>query len=572
MFRKNQKHQQLEMFSTVRSLRDDQQKLLDGSWAAVFYRELFCRLDEHAFAVLYSDEASRPNVPVNVLVGLEVLKAGFGWSDAEMYEAFTFNLQVRYALGYRDLSEGNLDIRTIYYFRQRLAEHMQKTGQNLLVQAFAQVTDAQIKAFQIKTGRLRMDSTFIASNICAMSRLHLLVEVLQRVDRMLTTTDQARWEPDFAAYRKGSAHQYVYRVQAEDGAQHMQQIGDLMRRLLDDLATVYKDDATYQMLERVFHEHFVVEQDTRLRLKQGKELSADSLQSPDDPDASFRRKRGKEYTGYAVNVTETCDPDNPVQLIVQTQTQPNTVDDPTLLTNDLPALTERYAVEELNTDGGYNNSTTAALLRAAQIVHVQTALRGHEATGVSLSAFTIATTDDGVPTSVCCPQGQHTTFCNTSKGWYAADFDAVRCALCSLAAHCPAETRTRRPIRVLRVELHDVEIAHRRQQIAANKAAGHNLRVAIESTIGTLKHPYPDDQLPVRGIGRVTDMMLASGLMVNVRRLWRYVTAKAEQETATIQATKTSTESSDALVSLSRFLSCLLAGLRGISRRPGLAF
>ena len=84
MFRKNQKHQQLEMFSTVQSLRDDQQKLLDGSWAGIFYRELFCRLDERPFAVLYSDEASRPNVPVNVLIGLEVLKAGFGWSDAEM--------------------------------------------------------------------------------------------------------------------------------------------------------------------------------------------------------------------------------------------------------------------------------------------------------------------------------------------------------------------------------------------------------------------------------------------------------------------------------------------------------
>jgi hypothetical protein len=36
----------------------------------------------------------------------------------------------------------------------------------LLAQAFAQITDAQIKAFQVKTGRLRMDSTLIASNIC----------------------------------------------------------------------------------------------------------------------------------------------------------------------------------------------------------------------------------------------------------------------------------------------------------------------------------------------------------------------------------------------------------------------
>jgi hypothetical protein len=571
MFRKNQKHQQLEMFSTVQSLRDDQQKLLDGSWAGVFYRELFCRLDERPFAALYSDEASRPNVPVNVLIGLEVLKAGFGWSDAEMYEAFTFNLQVRYALGYRDLSEGYLDIRTVYYFRRRVAEHMQKTGTNLLAQAFAQVTDAQIKAFTIKTGRLRMDSTFIASNICAMSRLHLLVEVLQRVDRMLTPADLVRWEPDFAAYRKGSAHQYVYRVRSEDGDQHMQQIGDLMRRLLDDLAPAYQDEATYQILERVFHEHFVVEPDTRLRLKQGQELSADSLQSPDDPDASFRRKRGKEYTGYAVNVTETCDPENPVQLIVQIQTQPNTVDDPTLLSNDLPALIERCAVDELNTDGGYNNATTAAQMRAAQIAHVQTALRGHEASGLSRSAFAFETRADGVPTTVRCPLGQTATFRQTSPAWHAADFAAAQCAGCPLVQCCPTKLLKRRPVRVLRVDVHDVEIARRRQQIAENKAAGRNLRVAIESTIGTLKHPYPDDRLPVRRVGPVTAMMLACALMLNVRRLWRYLAATQEQEAGTIEATAICRASSDPVVSLSHFLSRLLSGFPRLYRRPALS-
>ena len=571
MFRKNEKHHQLPMFSTVGSLRDDQQKLLDESWAGTFYRELFCRLDEQPFAVLYSDAVSRPNVPINVLVGLEVLKAGFGWSDAEMYEAFTFNLQVRYALGYRDLSEGYLDIRTIYYFRQRLAEHMQKEGENLLAKAFAQVTDAQIKAFAIKTGRLRMDSTFIASNICDMSRLQLLVEVLQRVQRMLRADDQARYAPDLASYIRGSSHQYVYRVKGEDGAQHMQQIGELMSRLLPELAAAYGDDPTYQILERVFHEHFVVE-DSHLRLKHGQELSADSLQSPDDADATFHRKRGREYTGYATNITETCDPDNPVQMIVQMQTQPNVVDDPTLLVNDLPALTERCEVNELNTDGGYNNEETAALLRAAKIAHVQTALRGHAAAGVSLSAFTIETVADGVPTTVCCPQGQASCFTHRTNDWYAAEFDAVLCARCPLVAQCPTDALKRRPINVLRVDRHDVEIAHRRQRIVEDRAAGHNLRVAIESTIGTLKHPYPDDQLPVRGLGRVTDMMLASGLMVNVRRLWRYLTAKPDQKVEASTATETATESSDPVVSLSRFLARLLSGLGRLCRRPDLAF
>ena len=48
--------------------------------------------------MLYSETGSRPTVPVNVPVGLEIRKAGFGWTDEEMYHEFLMNLQVRYAL------------------------------------------------------------------------------------------------------------------------------------------------------------------------------------------------------------------------------------------------------------------------------------------------------------------------------------------------------------------------------------------------------------------------------------------------------------------------------------------
>jgi hypothetical protein len=47
---------------------------------------------------------------VNVLVGFEVLKAGFGWSNKEAHNAFIYNMQMRYALGYRDIWEGEFDL------------------------------------------------------------------------------------------------------------------------------------------------------------------------------------------------------------------------------------------------------------------------------------------------------------------------------------------------------------------------------------------------------------------------------------------------------------------------------
>ncbi len=202
MFKQNKRHFQIPLTSKVDELPEKLRKRLDTSWSGAFYREFFCRLDETPFEVLYADCPSRPNVPVNVLVGLEYLKAGNGWTDEEMLDEYGYNTQVRYALGYRQLGEGNFEPRTLYYFRERLSRYMQETGINLLDKAFEQVTDEQLKAFKLKTGKQRMDSTQIASNIREIGRLQLLVEVLQRIHKKLTEADQTRYEEAFAAYKK----------------------------------------------------------------------------------------------------------------------------------------------------------------------------------------------------------------------------------------------------------------------------------------------------------------------------------------------------------------------------------
>src|SRR5256885_3874433 len=180
MYKKNKAHQQPALISAIRDLPDKQRERLAQSWAGTFYRDFFCQIDEDIFSVLYSDQPSRPNVPVNVLMGLEALKAGLGWSDEEVYDAFLYNLQVRYALGYDRLGDGTFELRTLYYFRQRLSDYNLTHGVNLLEKAFEQITDKQIVELKIRTGMQRMDSTQIASNILDASRLQLLVEGLQR--------------------------------------------------------------------------------------------------------------------------------------------------------------------------------------------------------------------------------------------------------------------------------------------------------------------------------------------------------------------------------------------------------
>jgi len=534
MFRKNVQHRQTSMFSSINSLPKKLLERLEASWAGTFYREIFVRIDEKLFAILFSDEASRPNTPVNVLVGLIILKAGFGWSDEEMYDHFCYDIQVRYALGYRDLGVGHFELRTLYNFRRRVTQYMQETGENLIEQVFEQITDEQIAAFELQTDKLRMDSTMIASNIRKMSRLQLLVEVLQRVHRMLAETDRQRWAGAFEPFLKGSSGQYVYHLKGEDVTEHLQRIGALMDCLVDDLASDYSEEPAYRVLQRVFQEHFTVD-DAGLRPKEGKELSASSLQSPDDWEATYRQKRGEGYRGYVVNVTETCNPENELQLIVKVQTEANNTDDAAMLNEALPDLKERTAVDQMNTDGGYNSPDVDKKMRELGVEQVQSAIRGRKPSEEKLGPedFDWEFDADGTPQTVTCPNGQQAEVtAGRKRDRCRAAFDAAGCESCSFHDACLTQLLKRTLQRVLRFSHQDVEVALRRQRTADMRASGQNLRAAVEATVRSIKHPFGNAKVPVRGQDRVSMVMPGSAAMSNVRRIHRYLVGLEEAKGA----------------------------------------
>ncbi|HUI89732.1 MAG TPA: transposase [Anaerolineales bacterium] len=529
MFKKNKLHLQPVLISSVNELPEELRERLDISWAGVFYREFFSRLDESPFSVLYADMPSRPNVPVNVLVGLEYLKAGFGWSDEEMYDAFLYDLQVRYALGYDEFGRGYFDLRTLYYFRERLSRYMQEQGVNLLDQAFEQVTDQQIAAFQLKAGLQRMDSTQVGSNIREMGRLQLLVEVLQRVHRMLNADDQTYYHEALTPYLQGSAGQYVYRLRREENAAHIQQIGEFMQRLLSELAAGYGEDPIYRVLERVFHEHFKLEGD-KVATKIGRELSAASLQSPDDLEATFRRKAGKGYRGYVANVTETCDPENTLQLITKVQVAPNHTDDTDLLEQALPHLKQRTNLDTLFTDGGHSGPGPDVVLENLHVTQIQTGLRGHNPDHhkLSLSDFAIQLDEEAKPAQITCPQKQQVALYpgRLNKG-LVAYFDPTLCQACPFwqAQKCPTVVGKRDGRHQLYVNWVSAHSSQRRRRREIQKTEPHNLRAAIEATVRSLKHPFPSGKLPVRGLFRMTCLMIGSAGMINVRRIQRHLIA-----------------------------------------------
>ena len=532
MFKKNTRHLQLPLTSHIDELPEKYQERLKNSWAGIFYSEYFINLDEKPFSVLYADIPSRPNVPVNVLVSLEALKSENDWTDEEMMDHFNYDIQLRYALGYRRLGEGDFGMRTIYYFRERLSRYHQETGVNLINQAFEQVSDVQIEKYKVKTNLLRKDSTQVMSNIQKVGRVQLLVEVLQRVHRILTEEEKERYEEEYAPYLKGHAGQFVYRMKKNEIEGKLEQIGILIQRLLDDLKPEHGDEPAYKILERVFREHYEVEQsktDTKERsiiAKPNDKLSASSMQSPDDLESTYREKRGKKYYGYVTSVTETCNPKNNLQLITSIQTAPNNTDDSKLLMEALPNLKERTELATIITDAAYASSDTDELVQELGITHIQTAIRGRkpDPNKLHLSEFEIKLDDDQKPIEITCPQGQMVSVeISKQKKAFVAHFSAEQCDSCPMVDHCPAQKGKRDQRYHLRITKEKALAAIRQRLSLQFLQEGRNLRAAVESTVKSIRKPLSGGKLGVRGLFRVSCMMIGPAVMTNVRRIQRYL-------------------------------------------------
>ena len=514
---------------------------------------------------------SRPNIPVNVLVGQETLKSGFGWSDEELYDHFFYDLQERYALGYHQFGAGEFELRSLYNFRQRLSRYNQEHGVNVLEQVFEDISDQQFQTLEVCTGQQRMDITQVASNNLEASRLQLLVEAIQGLDRILNEADQERLAGVFVPYLKGRSGQYVYRVKGMKAYQeHLQAVGQAMDTLIQELRAEYAQEAVWQVFEGFFSDNYHLK-DEAVHPKENDELSSGCLQSPDDLEATCRQKNGQGYKGYVANLTETYDPENDLQLITQVQLAPNNTDDADLLVQALPNLVERTGLSDHYSDGGFSSPEADVVLQEKQVALVQSRLRGKQPDPerFNLTDFDIHHDQAGNPLEITCPYGQTVPVEPARKNGYLARFDRDLCRVCPFHLHgrCRATPGKRRPQFQLNFTLYQVNWAKRRRRHLQAKAEKDNRRVAVEVSVRSLKHPFGNGKLPVRGRFRMSCMLLASASMVNLRRIWKYQQHKKKHgdQKSGLQNLRKDTVSGQVDLFLSFFQKRLLAFRRSLS-------
>ncbi len=515
MFKENN---QPELFNFENQLLDkEQQKLLDKTAEKAFYNIIFRNIKETDYKVLYSDNASRPNVAVNILVSALILKERKSWSYDELIESIMFDLRTKAALGLSSLNSRPFSRATIFNFQNRLSAYEEKTGVNLLEKTFDNLTAKQLKELKIKTDIQRSDSTLLSSNIKRYGRVELLIEVLLRLSRIFDSEDKEKLSSEISPYKTKGSDKYVYKIKSRDLPHELEKLGKLYHKVYETLKDKYRERKEFRIFERVYREHYTIIEG-KTKAKPNSELTSDMLQSPDDAEATFRKKREEESRGFALNVTETGNPQNAVQLITDIALKENNIDDSKILEDRIaPILEKTPELNELHTDGGYGNEKTDEAMEENNIIHVTTAVRGRES---EIEITITQSVENNNEYTVECPEQRVTSMPTRKRN--KAIFDKRKCNKCTLKGNCNIFKNKGR----FYFGRADFLKNKRNRNILRIPNERRKIRPNIEATIKEFKGKTRAGKLKVRGKFKATLFAFAMGTSINFGRIYRLLTKK----------------------------------------------
>jgi hypothetical protein len=516
MFLENKVHLQQDLFGIENHLSASKRKKLRSSADAYFYELIYCNINEKDFAPLFSaDSSSRPNAPVNALVSSIIMYHKKGWTTEELFENIDFDLRTRTALGLHNLEDTPFCPATFFNFQNRLHNHFVVTGENLIEKIFDNLTATQLKTLKIKTDIQRMDSFQAMSNIRTYSRTQLLVEVLIRLDRILSKRDKQKLKKILAPYINQTSSAFVYGLKRTDIPHELQKIADIYHRLYLQLKPSYGDTEVFKIFERVYNEHFCIVSD-KIIVRDSKELTSSSLQSPDDLDATFRTKRENNFRGQVVTIAETANPKNALNLLTDVAVDPNNTDDGTILNTRIDKIkTKSNDLNELHTDGAYGSSDNDKKMIEHNVNHIQTAVRGRVAE-VPITIERVATDRHNVSCLQQTVQSQKT------KTRFKACFDLAVCSACQHAEGCPAIEQNNCRVFYFTEEM--VEMQKRVHAIELLPLERRKIRPNVEASVKEFTKAFNHKgKLRIRGRFKTMLFAFAMSIGINFGRIFRHL-------------------------------------------------
>jgi transposase len=448
--------------------------------------------EDAQFAELFA-KRGHPSLSPGRLALVSVLQFAENLTDRQAAEAVRARLDWKYALALQ-LTDPGFDASVLCEFRARLLADEESAAERLL-----EVLLERLKAAGLlgKGGRARTDSTRVLAAVRTLNRLELVTETLRSALEVLAVAVPA-WLTDFAPpewYDRYERKADAFRLPVGDGPRldYALTIGRDGFALLEALHSTgapagARDLPALQMLRQIWVQHYT-RQDDEIIWRKDKQLPPGRvlIRSPFDAEARVSTKRGSQWTGYKVHLTETCEPDAP-HLITQVATSESTTTDVEATDGVHQVLAERDLLPGVHlVDTGY---TSAQLIVSARRehdvellgpVHLPTTRQAREKAGFDLPNFTI----DWENQQVTCPSGATTTRWHPAvRGGYPVietAFHPRDCGPCPVRATC-TDSKARGMSFHIR-EHHEALVQARAEQETEAWKERYKHRAGIEGTI-----------------------------------------------------------------------------------------
>lgn len=423
-------------------------------------------------------------------------------SDRQAAEALRARIDWKYLLGL-ELDDHGFDFSVLSEFRSRLLAGA--AGERLL-----ETLLDRCKAMGLlkARGKQRTDATHVLASVRAMNRLELLAESLraalnelaEAAPEWLRALAPAVW---FERYGRRIEDNRLPHTAPQREA-YARAVGEDGFFVLDQLerpgiAAELHELPKVRVLRKLWERHFQRGKGPpdggptgQVFLKTLGDLppASEGIESPYDPEARYRSKRGTNWTGYAAHLTETCDRHSP-NLITQVTTTTASVHEANCtaaIQQDL--VNKSLPPDEHFMDAGYVHAEVLVSSRDVHGIRIIGPPRGNAswqnrtegAFGVERFAI------DWEQKQVRCPEGRTSAYWKehpkANRGPYVSvGFSASDCRACPVRAQCTRSVRQGRSLRLPTQSLFEALYAMREFIESKEGRQLYARRAGIEGTI-----------------------------------------------------------------------------------------
>lgn len=465
---------------------------LDTHWPGIFREVILEVLPVEPLAQPFHESLGRPTKELYSMAGLLLIQEFMDWTAEEAAEGYMFNQMVHYALNL-DPARQTLSSRTVERYRRIFRE------KDLALEAFETVAATLVKVLDLKVSRQRLDSTHLFSQMALFGRTQLMGVAVKRFLTQVKRHDKAAYDALSEAlrsrYASSEGHLFGDTARDREATRRLrQEVAEDMYALIERFGPdpLHQARPSYQALAQIFAEQCeVVESRVKIQEKTGGRV----MQNPSDPEATYDGHKG---SGYQVQLSETCDAGNPVQLIVaaRPQTAADRDEDSYVPVQEDLARRDLLPEQEL-ADAGYGSDANVQAAQEAGVELVSPVNRSKRDAGkLHVDDFVV---DPETQEVKACPAG-HAPLDSTFDGERqetCTHFDPASCAGCPRRACCPTSGERRRTYRHTPGEQRRAQRYRAEQEPAFRET--YAKRAGIEGSIGRMKRGVGLGQLRVRG-------------------------------------------------------------------------